>query len=73
MMLKTAKRVLLGQREYVRGNAIYSKAIKTGLRNFEECYGNLMLDRIKQDWRMGRRKDVLARIVAIASRHPASR
>jgi glycosyltransferase involved in cell wall biosynthesis len=60
MMLKTAKRVLLGQREYVRGNAIYSKAINTGIRNFEECYGNLMLDRIKQDWRLGRRKDVLA-------------
>ena len=60
MMLKTAKRVLLAQRKFVRGNAIYTKAIKTGIKNFEECYGNLMLDRVKEDWRMGRRKEVLA-------------
>ena len=60
MMLKTAKRVLLAQRKFVRGNAIYTKAIKTGIKNFEECYGNLMLDKVKQDWRMGRRKEVLA-------------
>ena len=59
-MLKTAKRVLLAQRKFVRGNAIYTKAIKTGIKNFEECYGNLMLDRVKEDWRMGRRKEVLA-------------
>ena len=60
MMLKTVKRVLLRQREFVRGNATYSKAMETGIKNFEECYGNLMLDRVKEAWRMGQRKEVLA-------------
>ena len=60
MMLKTAKRVLLAQRKFVEENPTYTKAIKTGIKNFEECYGNLMLDRVKEDWRMGRRKEVLA-------------
>ena len=59
MMLNAAKRVLLAQRKFVRGNAIYTKAIKTGIKNFEECYGNFMLDQVKQDWRMGRKKEVL--------------
>ena len=61
MMLKTAKRVLLAQRELVRGNAVYTEAIKTGIKNFEECYGNMMLDRVKEDWRTpGRKKKALA-------------
>jgi glycosyltransferase involved in cell wall biosynthesis len=60
MMLNSAKRVLLAQRKFVRENRIYTRAIKTGIKNFEECYGNLMLDRVKEDWRMGRRKEVLA-------------
>ena len=73
LMLKTAKRVLLAQREFVRGNAIYTKAIKTGIKNFEECYGNLMLDRVKENWRMGRRKEVVAGLwrLLLDTRHRA--
>ena len=61
MMLRAAKRVLLAQRGLVRGNPVYSQAIKSGIRDFEECYGNMMMDRIKEDWRTpGRKKEALA-------------
>ena len=76
MMLRTAKRVLLAQRGFVRGNALYTEAIKTGIKNFQECYGNgnLIMDRVKEDWRTpGRKKEAVAGLWRLLCEHHASR
>jgi len=41
----------LAQRKFVRGNGVYSKLSRTGIKYFEECYGKRIISRIKEDWR----------------------
>ena len=72
MMLKTAKRVLLAQRKFVQKNAIYARAIKTGIKNFEECYGQLDAGPSQGGLADGPEERGVDRIMAITSRHRVS-
>lgn len=68
-MLKKALRVLHEQRRYVKGNKDYERALKVGVRNVRQAYGDQVVDgirrrvRARQDWRQ------VARGIAKLLRH----